>query len=260
MKDIKTSYFDFLKNSKNRNGIQVLDVKNLIEQFDRESISNPFFPYVFYFSDYVQNANYFRPFPSKYFLGYSSESLLKMDAWFVNQMRDQKDMEIFDEQIFPDQMAFLASHRGEKDVEYTFITNFRLKSYNGSWASVVQRTHYLFDDHSPMPVASINSLTDFTYFKNDLRINHLIERCDNCQEKTVIESKCYYPHNKSETFSKREVDVLKLASQGMGSKQIADQLNISIHTINNHRRNMLVRSNCKNFLQLVDIALKSGVL
>ncbi|EOR94491.1 transcriptional regulator, LuxR family protein [Arcticibacter svalbardensis MN12-7] len=260
MKEIKTSYFDFLKKSRNRNGTELPEVNDLIEQFNRESISNHFFPHVFYFSDYIQNTNYFRPFSSRYFLGYTSEFLLKTDALFFNRMRDQKDMEIFDEQIFPDQMAFLANHKGDKNVEYTFITNFRLKNYSDTWSSLVQRTHYLFNDHSIMPVASINSLTDFTYLKNDLTINHLIEKCEECHEKTVIESKCYYPNNKSDIFSKREVDVLKLASQGMGSKQIADQLNISIHTINNHRRNMLVRSNCKNFLQLVDIAVKSGVL
>ncbi|MEJ2902553.1 response regulator transcription factor [Pedobacter panaciterrae] len=169
-------------------------------------------------------------------------------------------MKIFDEQIFPDQMAFLANRKQEKDVKYTFTTNFRIKNGDDSWSSVVQCTHYLFNEYYRMPIASVNSLTDLTYFKNDSKINHLIERHEAGGEKSVIENKSYFLQKTEDILSKREIDVLKLASQGMGSKEIADQLHISINTINNHRRNMLMRSKCKNFLQLVDIAVKNGVL
>lgn len=261
MKDPKTSsYFDFLKHSRNRFGVQFTEAEKILLHFDSESLNNNFFPSIYYVSDYIENSNCFRPFSSSHFLGYSGEFLLKTDFLFLNRIRNREDMKIFDEQIFPDQMAFLASRRQEKDVKYTFTTNFRIKNSDDSWSSVVQCTHYLFNELYRMPIASVNSLADLTYFKNDSKINHLIERHEKSGEKSVIENRCYFPEKTEHILSKREIDVLKLASQGLGSKEIADQLHVSINTINNHRRNMLIRSKCKNFLQLVDIALKNGVL
>ncbi len=261
MKDNKiSSYFDFLKHSQNRLGIQLSEMKKMMERFNRKSLTNDFLPSISYFNDYIENSNYFRPSNTSHFLGYTMDFLKKQDALFLSKIRHREDMKIFDEQIFPYQMAFLATHKQEKDIEYIFTTNFRIKNQNNSWSTVIQRTIYLFKDCYRMPIASINSLTDFTSFKNDSKINLVIESQEIGHEKMAIENKCYYPQNTKDILSKREIDVLKLASQGMGSKEIADQLNISVYTINNHRRNMLMRSKCKNILQLVDMAAKNGVL
>ncbi|ATP56323.1 hypothetical protein CPT03_07470 [Pedobacter ginsengisoli] len=261
MKDSKIpSYADFLKHSRNRPGSPFSEAEKILLHFDSESLNNNFFPSIYYVSDYIENSNCFRPFSTSHFLGYSCEFLVDTDILFFNRIRNREDMKIFDEQIFPDQMAFLSNRKREENVNYTFTTNFRIRNSDGSWSSVVQCTHYLFKENYRLPVASINSLTDLTYFKSDSKISHLIEKHEAGGEKTLIENRSYFLQNTEYILSKREIDVLKLASQGMGSKEIADRLNISINTINNHRRNMLMRSNCKNFLQLVDIAVKNGVL
>lgn len=44
----------------------------------------------------------------------------------------------------------------------------------------------------------------------------------------------------------REIDVLVLLSQGLSSKQIADKLNISIHTVNTHRKNITHKTGIKS--------------
>jgi len=36
----------------------------------------------------------------------------------------------------------------------------------------------------------------------------------------------------------REIDVLKLVATGLANKEIADKLNISIHTVITHRKNI----------------------
>jgi len=50
--------------------------------------------------------------------------------------------------------------------------------------------------------------------------------------------------DKMKPFSKQEMTVLKLLGQGMDSKQIADQLFISPHTVDTHRRNLINKTNC----------------
>lgn len=257
----KTSfYFDFLRHSPNRQEIGELKIKELLVKFGCENDVHSIFGSFFYLTDYIKGTNFSRKFNGRKFLGYPFEEFLKKDVCFLDRLRNSEDLQIFDEQIFPDQMNFLSDHRHEANVEYSFTTNFRIRNINKTWSNVVHRTVYLFNEFYKMPVASLNWITDVTNFKNDSKINHLIEKADGINEKTVVEKRCYFLKNTQEILSKREIDVLKLASTGMGSKEIANQLNISIHTINNHRRNMLERCNCRNILQLLDIAVKNGVI
>ena len=47
-------------------------------------------------------------------------------------------------------------------------------------------------------------------------------------------------------LSNRECEILLLISKGKASKQIADALEISISTVNNHRQNILRKLHCQN--------------
>ena len=261
MKVVKTPFYDdFLRQSQNRQEIDSTKFDELLGQFGCESHAHSIFGSIFYLTDYVTGANFFKVYNMKTFLEYPLCEFVRTNVAFLNELRNSEDLQVFNEQIFPDEMLFLLEHKHEQNVEYSFTTNFRIKNGINTWSYVVQRTVYLFHEFYKMPIASLNWITDVTNFKNDSKINHLIEKSDGINEKALIERKCYHMKNTQDILSKREVDVLKLASKGMASKEIADKLNISIHTINNHRRNMLERCNCKNILQLVDIAVKSGVI
>jgi DNA-binding NarL/FixJ family response regulator len=49
----------------------------------------------------------------------------------------------------------------------------------------------------------------------------------------------------------REKQILLRLAQGAGTKQIADQLSISIHTVESHRKNLLAKTNCQNVAGLI---------
>jgi len=61
-------------------------------------------------------------------------------------------------------------------------------------------------------------------------------------------------------FTVREIDIVKLLGQGMTSEQISQNLKISIHTVNSHRRNMLGKFCLKNTAELLKVAKESGIL
>ncbi|WP_353123419.1 LuxR C-terminal-related transcriptional regulator [Dysgonomonas capnocytophagoides] len=58
----------------------------------------------------------------------------------------------------------------------------------------------------------------------------------------------------------RERDVLLLIHQGLLSKEIADKLNISIYTVNNHRKNILSKLNVDNVIEAINMARDYGIL
>ncbi len=53
------------------------------------------------------------------------------------------------------------------------------------------------------------------------------------------------------SFSKREVEILKLLAEGRSSKEIADSLFISRHTVDTHRRNMIRKARVGRTVQLI---------
>ena len=52
-------------------------------------------------------------------------------------------------------------------------------------------------------------------------------------------------------FSARERQVLSLVAGGATSVEIAALLNISVHTVKNHRKNLLRKAGCRNSGQLI---------
>lgn len=56
------------------------------------------------------------------------------------------------------------------------------------------------------------------------------------------------------TLTIKERQVLSLVAMGLTTKEIADRLNLSHHTIESHRRNMLRKWDVKNSVELVQKA------
>lgn len=61
-------------------------------------------------------------------------------------------------------------------------------------------------------------------------------------------------------LSKREIEVLQLVVSGMSSKQIAEELFLSYHTINTHRKNIIKKVGVKNVSELVIFAQNTGLI
>ncbi|MEO9805939.1 MAG: response regulator transcription factor [Reichenbachiella sp.] len=60
-------------------------------------------------------------------------------------------------------------------------------------------------------------------------------------------------------LTSREKDVLKLIVEEKSNYEIADQLHISIRTVDAHRRNLLQKTGVKNAVGLTKFALKHGI-
>lgn len=56
-------------------------------------------------------------------------------------------------------------------------------------------------------------------------------------------------------LSDRETDVLVLVAKGLSSKEIADRLNISVHTVNSHRKNITHKTGIKSVAGLAVYAM-----
>lgn len=61
-------------------------------------------------------------------------------------------------------------------------------------------------------------------------------------------------------LSPREYEVLQLITKGFKTADIADQLHVSVHTINSHRKNILKKLKLKSPAELIVYAMETGLV
>jgi len=62
------------------------------------------------------------------------------------------------------------------------------------------------------------------------------------------------------SLSEREIEIIKLISDGCTNKEIADQLFLSTHTVNTHRKNIMNKLGIKNTAGIVIYAVKENII
>lgn len=93
-----------------------------------------------------------------------------------------------------------------------------------------------------------------TYIKNYKNDKSMHLRLTNGKENLIYEFELGKNKlNKLEALSNRELEIAQLINQSQDSIYIADKLNISVLTVNTHRRNMLKKLNVKDSLELCNL-------
>jgi DNA-binding CsgD family transcriptional regulator len=104
------------------------------------------------------------------------------------------------------------------------------------------------DENNPIVILGI--LTDINNHKSDnslvfeINTNNINKTINPIQKSIAV---------KKQLFTNRQKEIISLIKNGDSSKEIAEKLGKSIHTINAHRRKMLEKFNCKNSSELLNL-------
>lgn len=69
-----------------------------------------------------------------------------------------------------------------------------------------------------------------------------------------------YEDGKADDLTPREVEVLKLVAEGWSSRRIADELVISVNTVDRHRQNLLEKLGVHDRVELTRYAIRRGLV
>jgi DNA-binding CsgD family transcriptional regulator len=61
-------------------------------------------------------------------------------------------------------------------------------------------------------------------------------------------------------LTKRELEVLKLAADGLTNKEIGARMFISVETVKSHVRKALAKTDCRNRTHLVVTVVRKGII
>jgi DNA-binding NarL/FixJ family response regulator len=86
-------------------------------------------------------------------------------------------------------------------------------------------------------------------------------------EKKLTKNFIYYSQNgdkysrhKLSGLTQRELEMIKLISDGLSYKEIANAIDVSIRTVESHKNNILAKLELKNTIELVKFAIKNKLI
>lgn len=139
--------------------------------------------------------------------------------------------------------------------DYKHIFEFRVLNSNNEYVRVISQHQVLELDQNNNPhiVLGVVDLSP------DQRISEGIKfRLVNIKTGDIVP---FTLNEKSDIkLTRRETEILKLVNKGMLSKEISESLSISIHTVNNHRQNILQKMNTGNVVEAINQARAWGLL
>jgi DNA-binding CsgD family transcriptional regulator len=217
---------------------------------------------IFYAGDYTRGV-YLHLDPScEILLGFTKEFLANQGHEFYNSLIHPNDYMIFNQKIFPETINFYRKLDPSERLNYSCSYNYRVRVKSNKYLTVLQRGTYYLHPETGIPLANVGFIIDITHFKEDTKMIHTIEKIDrnfSVLSAEPVYKAIYYPQKENTGLTKRENEILQMIVDGLSSKKISEKLFISIHTINNHRKNILQKTGCTNTSELLSYALKNGL-
>lgn len=144
----------------------------------------------------------------------------------------------------------------DKSGDLIMSTHFKTKASNGEYRDLLYQMYMMYAE-IPYPTAlAFQVNTDITDMIAGQKGYHFYFGND--------KSYFRYPDKKllmtGNVFSKREFEIIKLIAQGLESQEIAEQLFLSVHTVNTHRRNILNKTGKRTTHELVHELKERGVI
>ena len=136
-----------------------------------------------------------------------------------------------------------------------YNSSYRVRKKDGTYIILLNRSFILDMDINGKVLNTFGVAIDVTNLKKATKDNIILSLyVENMptiiyqyNEKLVIEANTNF-------FTPREIEIMKLLEAQLTSKEIAEKLFVSPHTIYTHRRNLLEKTNTKDTSSLVSYA------
>jgi DNA-binding CsgD family transcriptional regulator len=199
---------------------------------------------------------------------YFSENINKLSGYNDQHFLGKAGIELSLNNIHPDQLqgvwdiqikALEACKSCGKNInDYFFSWDFLYRNSNELYVHMLQQTVVAELNEEGQPVLFINSAQDITHLKRKNSVTGIIKTLNSLQ---ILH---YDVANKLlldiDPLTTRELEILQFLFRGEESKVIASILNISPHTVDTHRRNLLQKTNCRDTTALVSYARMVGIV
>lgn len=191
--------------------------------------------------------------------------LLGYDSHKIETLEKQGDY--LESRIHPDDRAqlttlqvtlsqFIYSLPLEQRNNYSNIYSFRILNAKQQYIRVTSRHQVLEQDRNGKAWLVIGNM--------DISPDQKHSETVDCTVLNLKNGEFFSPSSllmpSSLNLTNREIEILRLIQKGLLSKEIADKLCISIHTVNIHRQNLLRKLGVQNSIEAIRLGQETGLL
>jgi len=139
---------------------------------------------------------------------------------------------------------------------------FRVQTADGSYQLFNHQTIMLTSDEKGNIGKSLNIHTNISHLtqKNNFNVSIIGMFGKPSYLNINLNESKPMPNKTVSAFSKREIEIIRLMSEGLTNIEIADALCIAHNTVKNHRKNILQKANCKNIGDLIAKCITEGLI
>lgn len=150
----------------------------------------------------------------------------------------------------------------EDILRYKVVYVLRLRHANGEYRTILQQSKALTvsEDGKVQHVLGIH--TDVTYLNMpiDNKISFIGDGRPSFYAVPTDENFTPEHYDYSTLFTAREKEILSNIARGKTFGEIAGILNLSPHTINTHKKNILRKTDCRNTTELIARCVRDGII
>ncbi|WP_066225217.1 response regulator transcription factor [Formosa haliotis] len=179
------------------------------------------------------------------------------------------DLELLEkkEEVIKD--FFLNFCNSEQRLDYKALYTYRMKDFNNEIKNMLHQVTVLSLDNNNLPQHAISIHTDISHVQQQSlsKISFMSLSGEKSYYNIDVSEGIFNPNitcknsmNLLELLTNRELEIVKLLSKGFSTNQISDKINVSVHTVQTHRKNINKKTGFKNAAELIAICLMSGVI
>lgn len=145
----------------------------------------------------------------------------------------------------------------EKFPELKILTVSQLTTHEAVSKIMEYGAHGFFTKNAPPEQleTAIRSVMEKDYYF-DMTLSAILKEAIHWSERFDSTT----PKTTAVELTLKEIEIIKWATQGLSSKEIAEKMFISRNSVETHRKNIMNKTRCKNFLGVVIWALKHKII
>ncbi|AHM59700.1 regulatory protein LuxR [Flammeovirgaceae bacterium 311] len=192
-------------------------------------------------------------------LGYEQKEWLEQGLSFFFKILHPEDREAMRRVHLDTMQIWLATSQRER-TDLSFNFDYRVVASDGRVVRINQHTVFVEADAEGIPLVDFSVCTDISSYKSDGPVSLHIRKSSSGKHTFEEQHIIYDDVSRPIALSHRELEIIRLLSEGLNSRQVSQKLYISQHTVRTHRKNILKKTKCNSTVELVNLAKERGMV
>lgn len=159
-------------------------------------------------------------------------------------------------QVYPDIINYLESISADDLPDYRISFNHRYISKNEDISQFLHEGTLIYGSKNHEPILNLKVFSEIGDIKSDDSIVLTIFKYSEENGYEKVFNKVYL-NKQASILTQRELEIIRFCHEGLSSKLIANKLNLSIHTVKNHKRNIMEKTMTHNITELIHLCIQN---